>query len=328
MLDPDIGHKFSPRHCNDPIWWQGAEPIWVTATKQGLKSGVYFWPGGEVAVGGVRADLSVPFNASVPYTQRIDTVVGWLAHERVNLAMLYLNEPDKTSHATGSAPTSRATRDVIAECDEHVGYLLRELERHELRVNVMVLSDHGMTDVPRGHVISLAEHVDIALLESVADEGALANILPKEGRTQQVYDSLKDAHPNMSVYLRQELPARLHFSQHKRIHPIIVLPRQGWLVVKVTSTSIVSSNCVRRYDTCMTLADLAVCFLTERVCVCVVQREESDARLRQPADRHEGILCCRRTRLPAQLHESKLQVQTLPLPSFSPPKHLSCLRSS
>uniref|UniRef100_UPI0035C9AA83 alkaline phosphatase family protein n=1 Tax=uncultured Sphingomonas sp. TaxID=158754 RepID=UPI0035C9AA83 len=40
---------------DDPFWWNAAEPIWVTAERAGVRSATMFWPGANVAFGGVKA---------------------------------------------------------------------------------------------------------------------------------------------------------------------------------------------------------------------------------------------------------------------------------
>ena len=34
----------------DARWWDGAEPIWVTAERAGIPTATMFWPGSEAAV--------------------------------------------------------------------------------------------------------------------------------------------------------------------------------------------------------------------------------------------------------------------------------------
>ncbi len=54
--DPADGAWF---HYNDSLlvrqsrWW-GGEPLWVTAEKQGMHAGAFFWVGSEAAIEGVR----------------------------------------------------------------------------------------------------------------------------------------------------------------------------------------------------------------------------------------------------------------------------------
>lgn len=41
------------------------------------------------------------------------------------------------------------------------------------------------------------------------------------GDEQQLVNTLQNAHPNMSAYLKQDLPARFHYNDNRRITPIV-----------------------------------------------------------------------------------------------------------
>ena len=47
--------KFVREVHKDPWWWDGAEPLWVTAERAGIRSATMFWPGSDVAWGGTMA---------------------------------------------------------------------------------------------------------------------------------------------------------------------------------------------------------------------------------------------------------------------------------
>ena len=50
---PDLGARFSmydPRSVHDARFWL-AEPIWVTAERQGQRTAPFFWPGSEAPIG-------------------------------------------------------------------------------------------------------------------------------------------------------------------------------------------------------------------------------------------------------------------------------------
>ena len=54
FTDRKSGLRFSlsdKRTKQDPRFWRG-EPIWQTAERQGLRAGVVYWPGSDVAVNG------------------------------------------------------------------------------------------------------------------------------------------------------------------------------------------------------------------------------------------------------------------------------------
>jgi len=77
MWDTELG-KFglSNREAGrDRRWWDGGEPIWVTADKQGLRTATMFWPGSEADIHGFRPDYYRPFDGKVLADQRVDQVL-------------------------------------------------------------------------------------------------------------------------------------------------------------------------------------------------------------------------------------------------------------
>jgi ectonucleotide pyrophosphatase/phosphodiesterase family protein 1/3 len=62
---------------NDPKWWLG-EPVWITAHKQDLKSGTFFWPGSEVPIQGFYPTYYKDYNGSIPFDERLLTILEWL----------------------------------------------------------------------------------------------------------------------------------------------------------------------------------------------------------------------------------------------------------
>ena len=236
MYDRELNQHFSPRKAAQPHWWtSNQEPIWATAKRQGLKTAVYFWLGSTVE--GQRPDHWLRFNSSHPFEHRADRVVHWFKDKDVDLAMLYFDEPDETGHNTGTPEKSRDTVKMIRDCDRKLGYLMTQLAKENLMdsVNILVLSDHGMADiVSPDSIIHLPDYLNMDDIQVFGDDGTLANILPKPGREEAVYQSLVGKHPNMTVYRRENMPHRFHFQNHPRIHPILVVPDEGWIVAEVS----------------------------------------------------------------------------------------------
>jgi predicted AlkP superfamily pyrophosphatase or phosphodiesterase len=76
MMDSSLG-RFTLRDraaVRDPRWW-GGEPIWVTAVRQGKRAATFFWPGSDVAIGGVLPTWYKIFDASVPNADRVTQVL-------------------------------------------------------------------------------------------------------------------------------------------------------------------------------------------------------------------------------------------------------------
>ena len=51
FYDPDLKEMFG-MNMKETHWWDGGEPIWITAEKQGVRAGCFFWPGSETELQG------------------------------------------------------------------------------------------------------------------------------------------------------------------------------------------------------------------------------------------------------------------------------------
>ena len=232
MFDAETGEEFHLHDrdaVTDPRWW-GGEPIWVTAEKQGVRAAAMFWPGTEGEIAGVRPTHWRPYNGRFPYRKRVETVLGWLdlpAAERPRMITLYFQDPNDTSHSHG--PEAPQTFAVVREVDARVGDLVAGIEARGLtdRVNLIVVSDHGMAEVDPDRVILLDDYVELAP-EEVLQEGAMLQILPREGRAEEIYAALRGAHPRLGIYRPGEAPERFHLKPGPRIPPILGIPDVGW----------------------------------------------------------------------------------------------------
>lgn len=248
MFDPGLGryfHYYLPADNHDPRWW-GGEPIWVTAVKQGRKSAAYYWVGAGVAVGGIRPTYSIPYPGmsaykAEPFSRRIERVVGWLklpAEQRPAVIAFYVEETDSVGHASG--PDSPEMAAAVNKVDSELGALLDRLRAEGIAVNVVVVSDHGMTGVSPERVIYLDDYVDLATVQ-VDFQGVEAGLRPLQGTPRDLVRSLAGlAHARAYLTDNGEgpapagpdlLPARFHLTGNPRIPPVWVAADEGWRVV-------------------------------------------------------------------------------------------------
>lgn len=237
FYDPATGETFAMRKREsntDPRWW-GGEPVWITAEKQGVLSGCYFWPGSEAPHGGVRPSLWLPFNDTVPSTERVDGVLRWLEKppaERPRFVTLYFSAVDHAGHKHG--PDSPEVQPAITEVDEAIARLLAGLDRLALRerANIVVVSDHGMSPSSPERVIFLDDLVDVNTIEIEA-MGTYAGVRPKPGTrpAPELAAAIRAKAPRqLQVYERGQLPARFHFDQNDRIPAVMLVPDDQWCV--------------------------------------------------------------------------------------------------
>jgi predicted AlkP superfamily pyrophosphatase or phosphodiesterase len=228
----DAWFKLSDAATHAESRWWGGEPIWVTAGKHGLRSATMFWIGSEAEIGGMRPTYWVPYDGSLPGADRVDRVLDWLdlpPAERPALVLLYFSEVDSAGHRHG--PEAPEVRAAVRRVDGYVRRLVDGLAARGLResANLIVLSDHGMTSVSPERVIVLEDYIDVADA-MVVDPSPVLMLRPKEGKLRAVHDALAGAHPRLRVFYREELPARLHFTGHERIPPLVGIADEGWTV--------------------------------------------------------------------------------------------------
>ncbi|XP_070556777.1 ectonucleotide pyrophosphatase/phosphodiesterase family member 5-like [Ptychodera flava] len=235
MYDPVLNEKFhiGGEDSTSSKWWDvGAEPIWVTNQKHGGRTGVYYWPGSETEIMGIRPNRYKINNDTTPFERRIDDVIDWFTDEDpINLGLLYFNEPDHTGHTSG--PESDEILDVIRLCDDTIGYLIQRLQEADLyqKINILITSDHGMTEISPDRLIQLDDYVNPDLYVLV-DSSPVAAIYPVDNRnTMAIYNAFARKHPNMTVYLKDSIPDHFHYKHNRRIMPIIAVADEGWCIV-------------------------------------------------------------------------------------------------
>src|SRR5690606_25705510 len=231
MHDAALGDfSLSDREAvGDGRWW-GGEPIWITAQKAGLRSATMYWPGSEAAIGGVRPTQWRPFDKEVGSDSRVDQVLAWLdapPGTRPAIVTLYFDVVDSAGH--GHGPDSPQAHAALAEVDAALGRLRDGLASRGLldRVNLVVVSDHGMATVAPGHAVVLEDMVTVAEAK-VVSAGQVVGIVPNPGHGETVARRLLGAHERYDCWRKGELPARWHYGTHPRIPPIVCQMHEGW----------------------------------------------------------------------------------------------------
>ncbi|XP_071485938.1 ectonucleotide pyrophosphatase/phosphodiesterase family member 7-like [Diadema antillarum] len=219
---------------NKTEWFDtGAEPVWVTAILQGLTAAVIMYPGGTVPIKGIRPNISVPagtyFTINYSMKQRVDDTIRWLKDDDFDLVFLYFDNPDEYNHLFGLGSVNATEK--LYEVDSYIGYLFDRLAETGLdeNTNVLVVSDHGHINVETEKYIILDDYIDFRDVDfRVTDYGPMFQLVPKNGTNDTVYNALKNAHPAMHVYKREEIPERFHYRDNSRILPIVGFVDPGW----------------------------------------------------------------------------------------------------
>lgn len=232
IYDPEYGALFTMSNAESKKsrWW-GGQPIWVTAEKQGEHAASMFWVGSEAEIDSVRPTRWKPFDAKVPFDARVDTVLSWLdltGAQRLSLITLYFDEPDHTGHEFG--PDSPKTAAAAARADSALGRLVNGLRERGVydKVNLVVVSDHGMSQLSPDRVVYLDDVVDTASIRITSLSPDLM-ITPRDGDAPALLAKVKKL-PHVSSWLKADVPERLHYNEGRRITPIVAVADDGWTI--------------------------------------------------------------------------------------------------
>ncbi|RKP27205.1 alkaline-phosphatase-like protein [Syncephalis pseudoplumigaleata] len=235
FYDPETNDTFwytDPARSLDSKWW-GGEPIWVTAVKQKQRSAMHMWPGSASKVDGHRPTYWDAYDGNVTPAEKATRILEWLdlpTDDRPQLIGAYVPVVDTAGHDHG--PNSDEVNVALRQVDDMMARLFHGLELRNLTdiVNVVVVSDHGMTRVAPQRVIHLDSIIDMGRI-AYRHGYPLAMLTPHaQEDIMPLYEALYKAsqHMHFDVYLREQMPPHFHFSANHRIPPIICIPALGW----------------------------------------------------------------------------------------------------
>lgn len=113
-----------------------------------------------------------------------------------------------------------------------MGLILASLESAGLRdrANLIFLSDHGMVTVPVKNVIDLSPIINNSS-GAIYGTSPVLQIVPKPDHLQSVLASLRTVaatNKHFKVYTNDELPAKWHFRNDRRVGPITAVASLGY----------------------------------------------------------------------------------------------------
>ncbi|VDL78003.1 unnamed protein product [Nippostrongylus brasiliensis] len=218
--------------------WYKADPIWLTNERfeTTRRSATFYWPNGEAPF---------PFPPHKPSMYRqwvtygnlsrwmsdVDEIVDMFTRKDnpVNFVAWYVAEPDHTLHTNGFY--NGELRKVIHQLDEVFGYFVAKLHDSGLDklVDVILTADHGHAEIGGPQNV-------MCLREYIATEGYELGdhmLYPHtEEIAQQLYRNLTSAVEKfgfkVKIFLKENIPPRLFYSNSTRIGRIVVEPEVGW----------------------------------------------------------------------------------------------------
>jgi predicted AlkP superfamily pyrophosphatase or phosphodiesterase len=213
-------------------WWYRGEAIWETLTIEGIKSASYFWPGSGVDKEIKRPDYVYYYVPDDPPINKVIAAIDWLQFpydKRPNLIKLYFSTTDGAGHYFG--PVHKGMDLTIASIDSTLGLMLSGLENIGMRdsVNIILVSDHGITDVSTEKAINIEEMLTDYKC-AYSNYGPVMMIEPNKDEIDEIYDILKKNENHFTVYRKENIPEYLHFKNNPYISELLLIAELGWSV--------------------------------------------------------------------------------------------------
>lgn len=233
-------------NASHPHWWNHAEPVWVTAEKNGLRTGMYWWDGCQVEIRGSKPTKCIPYRDYWQWpTVENDTksalseIVEKFKQNTLDFALVYYEAVDAVGHASG--PDSMERREALKSADNVIKHLLDEARRQNIRdqLSLIVVSDHGMTDTRAGkfELIDIEPHIDANDIHSMLDGGSFAMLRPQPDKIEKVYAKLKSLNiKGLNVFKKEELPELYHLKATHLTQPIVLTADPGYQIKKLQET--------------------------------------------------------------------------------------------
>lgn len=206
----------------------GGEPMWATAERQGVRSASFFWVGSEA----IHPTYWKKYDESVTYEARIDTVIKWFGYpmeKRPELVNLYFDEPDATSHTFG--PVSPQTGKIVWRLDSLIGVLRNKLSAlpDAKKINLIILSDHGMAAVSPERYINIKALVPNRMIASISGGNPVYLINPAEGKKDSILYLINKSR-GLKAWDKSQLPPKWHYGTNPRIPDIVVVADSSWSI--------------------------------------------------------------------------------------------------
>ena len=225
----DIDKDYKLGDGKNDARWLTAKPLWHINEMQGNKSAVYFWPESETAIDNKTASYYYPYKHSTPNKKRLEQILAWLRlpeSERPNFIAGYFASVDDAGHKFGE--NSPQLIDAISKLDALLGDFFQQINQEfKGKVNVVIVSDHGMTKVNKHHVIKWQENI-IEGVKAINGSTQLYLYSDNEIKLQQsvqlfINAQTENKQAQYRVYQYIDYPAHWHLNRKTAVVPNVII---------------------------------------------------------------------------------------------------------
>ncbi|GGF69039.1 alkaline phosphatase family protein [Alteromonas lipolytica] len=192
--------------------WITAMPFWNLVETHGYPAATYFWPESDSRIGGQLPTYHFHYSKYSDYKQRVDQIMEWLSYPEATRPLFiagYFSLIDTEGHNFG--PDAEQTYEAVQLVDKLIGQLYDRLQTLPIKVNLVIVSDHGMIAVDKTQV-TFEDELDISDDFLLLNEGEQILLYAKDGVSEAAvkaqYERLK----------AQNLPGVRVFDEGQRKH--------------------------------------------------------------------------------------------------------------
>lgn len=199
------------------------EPLWVAATRSGVKTAVFQWVGTTGPWQGVNPWRREVFRLGRPDSEGLAFSETAL-REGAGLVMTYLSGTDEEGHTRG--PRSPEVQAKLKAMDEQLAPWLARLLKEFPGLRVILVADHGMAPMRRRvHLPSILDGIPCDLIT----HGGSAYVYLKQPKDEA--RALARLHRRgLKAWSRTTVPTRFHLAGSLRVGDLVVLAPEGvWL---------------------------------------------------------------------------------------------------
>jgi predicted AlkP superfamily pyrophosphatase or phosphodiesterase len=223
-------YRMNKREIVEDGSWYAGTPIWVLAGKAGMRTASYFFVGSEADIQGIRPDEYYRYDGTVSHSQRVRQVLEWLGRpeaERPRLITLYFSDMDDVGHRYGPNADAQL-QEKLSTLDQTLGTLFEGIRNTGLPVNIIIVSDHGMSEVSPDNLLPIESIEEDGLYQTI-NNGALAHLHLREGVSgEHVFQKLRASEKHFRIYHTTETPGFETPPNNPRWGDFLVVPDSGY----------------------------------------------------------------------------------------------------
>jgi len=225
----------------------GGTPIWVLADKADMVTASYFFVGTEANIQNIKPRYYKIYDGKIKNDVRVDQVLDWLAlprKKRPHLITMYFSDMDDTAHKYGPNNDTKIKK-ALFDLDKTLGDLFRRTQATGLPINIIIVSDHGMTKLSTSNLIP-TETIENDSLFLAIDNGTIVNIHPKKNiELDTVFNYLSRKEAHFKVYKTENTPGFEYIPKNKDWGAFQLVPDFGYYFTNTKRIASINKNNIK-----------------------------------------------------------------------------------